>query len=77
MTNSLRFYLEYQAKRSEKVVKSLAITNKSKIGQFFCRHKESQWCQKSQLFFNLSGDRVYLICLDCGKQIDSKFVKHD
>lgn len=53
------------------------ITRKGKIGQFFCRHKNTEWFLKKEPFANLSGDRQYKVCKDCGKQMDTKFVRHD
>ena len=55
----------------------MTITKKGKIGQFFCRHKNTRWYEKNGPFFALNGDRHYKICNDCGKQVDEKFIRHD
>lgn len=54
-----------------------AVVKKGKIGQFFCRHKNTGWFLKSEPFFNLNGDRHYKICKDCGKQLGKQFIRHD
>jgi len=56
---------------------NLGITEKGKIGQFFCKHKNANWFQKKERFFNLSGDKHYKVCTDCGKTVDARFVRHD
>lgn len=44
---------------------------------FFCRHKNTEWMKKVEKFQNLSGETRYLVCQDCGKVIDTMFVKHE
>ena len=56
---------------------NLGIIEKGKVGQFLCKHKNSEWYQKREPFFNLSGDTHYKVCADCGKQVDKRFVRHD
>lgn len=53
------------------------INKKGKIGQFFCKHKNSNWYVKNEPFQTLSGERQYKYCLDCGKQLDERFVGHN
>jgi len=55
----------------------VVITEKSKIGQFFCKHKNVNWYAKKEPFQTLSGDRQYKICMDCGKRLDERFIRHD
>lgn len=51
--------------------------NNGRLRRFFCSHKNADWYSKKELFSNLSGDTVYKVCKDCGKQIDEKFIRHD
>lgn len=46
---------------------------KRKIKQLFCRHKRYDFYVKQQIYHALNGERVYRICNDCGKILDSKF----
>lgn len=55
----------------------LGITEKGKVGQFFCKHKYTNWYAKKAPYLVLSGDRHYKICVDCGKELDTRFVEHD
>ncbi len=50
---------------------------KSKIAQFFCKHKRTCWCTKVSTYYNISGERRYLVCEDCGKVLNSYFHKYD
>ena len=52
---------------------------KSKIAQFFCRHKHTEWYTKksNSPFSAISGERRYLICEDCGKEIRSFFAEYE
>lgn len=45
-----------------------------KLKQLFCRHKNVGYYQKNSIFHALNGERVYRICEDCGKIIDSEFL---
>lgn len=53
------------------------INQKGKLGQFFCRHHNQEWLKKIEKYHNLSGDTHYLICKDCGKELDTRFISHD
>ena len=53
------------------------ITVKGKLGQWFCKHKNKQWYKKQEMFQSLAGDTSYQICKDCGKEIDTMFIRHD
>lgn len=44
---------------------------KGKIGQFFCKHKNTGWYTKSHKFKSLQGDTQYKVCKDCGKELAS------
>lgn len=55
----------------------LPYIKKGKIGQFFCRHKETNWFTKQEPFLTLSGDRQYRVCMHCSKQLDERFIRHD
>ena len=52
---------------------------KNKIAQFFCRHKHTDWYTKisNSPFSTISGERRYLICEDCGKEIKSTFCEYE
>ncbi len=52
---------------------------KNKIAQFFCRHKHTEWYTKksNSSFSAISGERRYLICKDCGKEIRSFFAEYE
>ncbi len=52
---------------------------KSKIAQLFCRHKHSVWCtrQWKNGYSNIRGEERFLICEDCGKEIDKMFLEYE
>lgn len=50
---------------------------KSWIAQLFCKHKNTVWCRRQTPFLNLRGERQYLMCRDCGKEIRSVFIEND
>jgi hypothetical protein len=52
---------------------------KSKLGQLLCRHKHKGWYEKEEqeTYRCISGERIYLICEDCGKIIDSYFARYE
>lgn len=50
---------------------------KIKLKQLFCRHKNTQWMKEKSKFQCLSGDRIYLVCKDCEKILDSTFREHE
>lgn len=52
---------------------------KSKLAQRFCKHKNTGWYTKksNSPFSALSGERQYLICEDCGKELSSYFAKYE
>lgn len=52
------------------------IKTKGIIGQFFCRHKNTDWYLKQEKFHALNGRRQYKVCNDCGKIVDSIFMPH-
>lgn len=45
------------------------------IKPLFCKHEYEEFL-KQEPFFNLSGDRIYIICEKCGKEKGSYFRKH-
>lgn len=51
--------------------------HKSKIKQFFCKHKNTIWYEMKGPFFSLNGERHYKFCNDCGKKVDERFIRHD
>ena len=50
---------------------------KIKLKQLFCRHKNKVWMKKKSTFQCLSGDEIFLVCRDCGKILDEKFIEHE
>ncbi|WP_324279294.1 hypothetical protein [Fusobacterium polymorphum] len=50
---------------------------KIKLKQLFCRHKNKLWMKKKSTFQCLSGDEIFLVCRDCGKILDEKFIEHE
>lgn len=50
---------------------------KKKLMQFFCRHKKTNWYKKESMFQSLSGERHYLICEKCGKEVDDRFFEYE
>ena len=52
---------------------------KGKLGQLLCRHKHKGWYEKKEqeTYRGISGERIYLICEDCGKIIDSFFQEYE
>lgn len=52
---------------------------KSKLAQRFCKHKNKGWYAKKSEgpFHAISGERRYLICEDCGKEISSYFAEYE
>lgn len=56
----------------------LGITKKGKIGQFFCKHKHTEWFTKQTTGFQtISGDIRFNICKDCGKEISRYFAEYE
>lgn len=51
--------------------------HKSKLGQLICRHKHKGWYVKEETYHCISGERIFLICEDCGKIIDSFFQEYE
>lgn len=45
------------------------------IKQLLCKHDPKEYT-KREPFFNLSGDRIYLVCTKCGKEMGSYFKRH-
>lgn len=45
--------------------------NKNAFAQLFCKHKRKAWFTKQTEFLNISGQRKYQYCEDCGKFIHS------
>lgn len=57
---------------------NLGITEKGKIGQFFCKHIHKEWYVKKESGFqSISGERRYLICKDCGKEVRTFFAEYE
>ena len=52
---------------------------KCKLAQWFCKHKNTGWYTKKSdsPFSAISGERRYLICEDCGKEIRSYFAEYE
>lgn len=50
---------------------------KIKLKQLFCRHKNKLWMKKKSTFQCLSGDEIFIVCRDCGKILDEKFIEHE
>lgn len=50
---------------------------KIKLKQLFCRYKNKGWMKKKSTFQCLSGDEIFLVCRDCGKILDEKFIEHE
>lgn len=52
---------------------------KSKFAQKFCKHKHTGWYVKksNSPFSALNGERRYLICEDCGKELDSYLAEYE
>jgi hypothetical protein len=48
-----------------------------KLKQLFCRHKNKLWMKKKSTFQCLSGDEIFIVCRDCGKILDEKFIEHE
>jgi RNA polymerase-binding transcription factor DksA len=53
------------------------IPRKSKLKQFFCRHKNTGWYQKDSNLLIISGETHYHVCHDCGKEIDRRFLAYE
>lgn len=53
------------------------INKKGKIGQFFCKHKDTGWYTKKEMFLSLRGEQRYHICRDCGKVIGEQFMEYE
>lgn len=57
------------------------ITNKNKLRQFFCKHRNTGAYKKQSpqgpTFYNLRGETIYTICKDCGKEIGEMFWEHE
>lgn len=53
--------------------------HKGKLGQLLCRHRHKGWYEKEEqeTYRCISGERIYLICEDCGKIIDSFFQEYE
>lgn len=48
-----------------------------KIKQLFCKHKNIGYYTKNSKFHHLQGERVYRICQDCNKVVDSEFLSNE
>lgn len=48
-----------------------------KLKQLFCKHKNTGYFTKNSKYHHLQGERVYRICKDCGKIIDSEFLSNE
>jgi hypothetical protein len=46
-----------------------------RVKQLFCKHDPKEYT-KPGLFYNLSGDRIFLVCTKCGKEMGSYFKRH-
>lgn len=54
------------------------ITLKNRFGQYFCKHKNTQWfVHEGGSFQNIRGERRYLSCTDCGKHINDYFAEYE
>lgn len=51
---------------------------KGKIGQFFCKHKNTKWfAEPTSGFQVISGEKRVEICMDCSKEISSCFAEYE
>ena len=48
---------------------------KTKIKQFFCKHKNVGFFRLETKFHHLHGEVVYTICEDCGKILKDEFME--
>lgn len=48
---------------------------KTKIKQFFCKHKNVGFYRMETKFHSLNGEEVYTICEDCRKILESEFME--
>lgn len=46
-----------------------------KIKQINCSHKNTKWIREKSTFKFLNGDRIYLVCKDCGRILFNSFTK--
>lgn len=50
----------------------------NRIQKLFCKHKNTfKAKQVGNIFQALNGERVYIICKDCNKVVDSIFYEHE
>jgi len=53
------------------------INKKSKFKQLFCKHKNTGWFQKQEMFSLLNGEKHYHICKDCGAKLGTRFMEYE
>ena len=57
---------------------NLGIKEKSRVGQFFCKHKNTRWFVENKKGFQIiSGEKRLHICKDCGKVIGECFMEYE
>lgn len=50
-----------------------------KLKKLFCKHKKTGWYTKNNefKFASLRGERRYLICEECGKELNSHLAEYE
>lgn len=50
---------------------------KKKIKQLFCKHKNIKYFRRNSVYLPLHGERIYMFCGDCGKDLGSRFYTNE
>jgi hypothetical protein len=50
---------------------------KNKIRQLFCKHENIEYMESVSKFHPLHGQRIYMFCADCGKELGSRFYTNE
>lgn len=50
---------------------------KNKIKQLFCKHKNIEYFRRKSIYQPLHGERIYMFCADCGKELGSRFYTNE
>lgn len=57
---------------------NLGITEKGKIGQFFCKHRNNEWfVEQEGMFASLVGEKRVNVCKDCGKFLGKYIAEYE
>ena len=48
-----------------------------KIKQLFCKHKNIEYFRRKSIYQPLHGERIYMFCADCGKELGSRFYTNE